>query len=144
MGDGAQAAQHRGGVDQNVQLAMPLEERQPQLVDAAAVSEIHGRQGRATPTQTEYLVIQFLERSLGAANSDDLRAGAGKGQGGGPADPPAGAGDQGDTSDQRFDGRSHHAACSWTAHQSVDASSIGSYSPANPLTPPTLAPMTGR
>ena len=46
VADRPQAAQHGGGVDQDVELAVALEDRAAQLVDAVAVGEVHRDQGR--------------------------------------------------------------------------------------------------
>src|SRR5690606_13593928 len=95
------------GVDPDVELAEAFEDGAAQTVDAAAVDQVEGHQGRVLARGGENGVVQLFERTLGAAGGDDVGAGLRQGEGGFIADAARGADDEGDTV---FEGKLGHGA----------------------------------
>ena len=68
-----------------------------QLVEAGAVGDVEGNQGRRLAGSGADGVVQFLEAALGARDGHHMSARDGEGLGAGAADAAAGAGNQSDT-----------------------------------------------
>ena len=83
-------------MEQNVQPAEPLVDRQAQLVQTVVLGDVHRDQGGGLAGGGLDLIIEGLKAALGAGHGDNVGASLGEGEGGGVADPPAGAGDEGD------------------------------------------------
>ena len=64
-----------------------LEDLVTELINPLSIREIHWRQGGLGTSGRLDGVVQFLERSLDAGDSNDLGPGRAKGNGAGPTDP---------------------------------------------------------
>ena len=87
----------RGGMDPDVQLPEPFENRAAQPVDGAPVHQIERDQGRVAARGGEDGVVQFLQPALCAGGGDDMRPSLGQRQRALIADAARCADDEGDT-----------------------------------------------
>ncbi len=110
MRGGRHVAELCCGVQHDVELAPALVDHAPEGVDVLALAEVHGDQRGPLAGPRQDLVVQGLQRALGAAHGDHMGPGVGQAQGAGAADPAGGAGDKGDEAVERLLGGVSHAA----------------------------------
>jgi len=96
VGDRPEPTQHRGGVNQDVEMAVAVEELGAENVDRLALGQIERHERWAVKAQRAKLVVELLQGALSAANGDHVGAGCGERDGAGAADAAGGAGDEGD------------------------------------------------
>jgi hypothetical protein len=101
VGHRSQAPEHGRGVNYYIQSAVPLMDGEAQLVDAIALTEIHGNQGGPAAAGRLDSVVQILQGALGSSDGDHIRPRRAQSQGNGPADTPGCAGDEGDLAGKR-------------------------------------------
>ena len=94
VADRTQAAQHGGGVNQDVELFVALENLSAELIDAGPVGQVHRNQRRTLAAFAPDRIVQVLQRALRAAHRNHLRARRGEGERGGPTDSARRAGHQ--------------------------------------------------
>ena len=83
-------------MDQDVQAPESLMQRQAQLIQAVALGDVHGNQGRRLACRGADLVIKIGQAAFRAGDGDHMCAALGERQGGCAANAAACARDEGD------------------------------------------------